>query len=208
MALKKTYTKTWVKATVGASSKENMDERVRVHDGFHTPKIAVTTLLEKEDIADYVWDCCAGFFRIVKPLRKVGIKVITSDIVDWHGKIDIIKDFLHFSKPPKVLRDKTFDIVINPPYKDADLFVEHALKLLPVGGRLYVLLRIQFLEGNKRHLMFKKHPPKNIWVYSFRLPRMRRFFFKGKDAGTMLAFCWIVWHKGHKGSTVVDWIGR
>ena len=192
----------------GRRADNEMDERVKVYDGYHTPLIAVQTLLEREDLAGYVWEPAAGFFKIVNPLHKAGIKVFSSDICDWHDKIQVVKDFALYKSPPKFLRDKNFDIVTNPPFSKAQMFVEKAMELLPKGCRLYLLLRLQFLEGNKRRALFKKYPPYKVWVYSFRLPRMHRFFFKGNKGGTVLCFAWFCFEKGYKGKTIIDWIGK
>jgi hypothetical protein len=205
---KRQISKNWAKRATGGSSKEQIDARVQIHDGFHTPIIALQTLLQKEDVAHHVWEPSAGFFRIVKPLRKRGFKVFTSDICDWHDDIQQIKDFTLYKQPPKCLRNKTFDILTNPPFRLAQQFVEKSMELLPKNGRLYLLLRLQFLEGIKRNPLFKKYPPYKIWIYSFRLPRMRRFLYKGKNSGSLLCFAWFCWYKGYSGSTTIDWIGR
>jgi hypothetical protein len=200
--------KRWARDTVGGSTKNQNKSRIKLFDGYHTPLVAVETLLEKEDVADYVWEPAAGFFKIVNPLRKDGIKVFTSDICDWHDKMHQIKDFSKYQKAPKPLQGKMYDILTNPPFSKASMFVEKAMQLLPKGGRLYLLLRVQFLEGNKRYHLFKKYPPKRIWTYSFRLPRMHRFFYKGESGGSLLAFAWFVWEKNYKGPTIVDWIEK
>ena len=84
-----------------------------------------------------------------------------------------------------------------------------SLKLLPNGRKVAIIVRSQFLEGNNRYnTIFRITPPKLIYVYSFRLPRMRRFRFKGKNSSSLLAFAWFIFVKGYKGPTEVRWIAR
>jgi hypothetical protein len=194
--------------TVGRSTKEGNRKRILVKDGYKSPLISVTTLLQKEGLADIVWEPAAGYLNIAKPLLKRGYKIYTSDIFDWHDDIHKIRDFLEFKLPPKPLRGKFYDIVTNPPFSLARAFAEKALELLPNNGKLCLLLRLQFLEGIKRNSFFKKFPPKRIYVYSFRLPRMRRFDFKGKQSGSALCFAWFIFLKGYKGPTEIRWIAR
>jgi len=72
--------KTWIKSTVGASSKDHLEERAKVLDGFHTPRIAIDTLLEVENFHRNIWEPAAGFHRIVKPLKEAGYRVFTSGL--------------------------------------------------------------------------------------------------------------------------------
>ena len=45
----------------------------------------------------------------------------------------------------------TFDrIVMNPPFRDAEAHVRHALQLLPEGGTLAVLLRMTWIAAKGR----------------------------------------------------------
>jgi len=41
-------------------------------------------------------------------------------------------------------------IVMNPPFRDAEPHVRHALQLLPEGGRLAVLLRMTWIAAKGR----------------------------------------------------------
>lgn len=46
--------------------------------------------------------------------------------------------------------DQYRDIVMNPPFKDADRHVRHGLDLLPEDGRLAVLLRMTWIAAKRR----------------------------------------------------------
>ena len=59
------------------------------------------------------------------------------------------------------------DIITNPPYKYAKEFVLKALDILHFGCRCYMFLKLTFLEGKTRYNeLFKKFPPKSIYVFS------------------------------------------
>jgi hypothetical protein len=193
---------------VGASSKNHWQQRSKVLDGFHTPRIAVETFLKAEDIQENVWEPAAGFHRIVVPLQDFGHRVYTSDIFRWTPKTRTAIDFLKCRRLPKQFRDGC-DILTNPPFRQAQAFAEHALKLLHKGDKVALLLRLQFLEGNRRYdELFRRYPPRRVYVYAFRLPRMHRFGYKGMKGGSTMAFAWFVWVKGYRGPTEIKWIPR
>lgn len=57
----------WAKATAGATaSKEAMQNRIKVLDGYHTPRIAVEKLIAQEEFSKRVWEPANGFHRIKK----------------------------------------------------------------------------------------------------------------------------------------------
>lgn len=99
------------------------------------------------------------------------------------------------------------DIVTNPPYKYAKEFVEKALELIPVGNKVCMFLKLQFMEGKARKLLFEKYPPKTIYISSSRLLCAKNGDFDGMRAGggSAVAYAWYVWEKGYKGETVVRW---
>ena len=42
------------------------------------------------------------------------------------------------------------DILTNPPYKYAKEFIEHAMTIIPDGRKVFMFLKLQFLEGKAR----------------------------------------------------------
>ena len=198
----------WARKTVGGGSKKNMEDRIRVLDGFHTPKIAVDRLVEEVKLKRRVWECANGHNRISGRLtKKHRRRVFRSDIHRWVPETQKIIDFTDTTFRP--FKGKPFDIVTNPPFVRGQEFIETAMQLLPPGGKLCLLLRLQFLEGGKRRILFEKYPPSEVLVFSKRLPRMHRFDFSLKafkrsvlksgkkytEPSSALCFCWIVWEK-------------
>jgi hypothetical protein len=93
-----------------------------------------------------------------------------------------------------VLRVRLFrehDIVMNPPYNQALEFVKHACEILSLANdgenwRVHTLLRLSFLEGQKRAVWLKKNMPSHVRVLS----RRPSFTHGGTDA---CAYAWFTW---------------
>jgi hypothetical protein len=192
--------KRWSKVTAGIGLSRK--ERLKVLDGYHTPRIAVIKLLKYEKMGGKIWEPANGHNRIAKVLKEKGHKVFTSDIKRWCKETEQQKNFFKFTKLPKGVKT----IVTNPPFYLAHEFVLKSLELLPEGGKLCLLLRVQFLEGQKRKSMFQSSPPIRMRVFSKRLPRMHKFGHKGSRSSSVLAFAWFIWIKGNDKPTKIYWI--
>ena len=84
-------------------------------------------------------------------------------------------------------------------------FVEKALEITEDSCYTIMFLKIQFLEGQARLKLFKKYPPKYVYVNSARqLCAMNGEFEKYK--ATALCYCWFVWQKGYNGEPIIRWI--
>lgn len=187
-----------VHSVLGASN-HSIEQRAEL-DYYATDPKAVEKLLSVETFNPYVWECAAGEGHISKVLKEHHYNVKESDIVKRNYDLEIM-DFLKYI-PQKVRNDK--DIITNPPYKYATEFVEHALDISMESVKVAMLLKIQFLESKKRQELFKKYPPKKIYVFTERINCAKN----GKFDGTSSAVCyaWFVWEKGYKGSPQIDWI--
>lgn len=146
-----------------------------------------------------IWECACGEGHLSKVLEKNGYKVWSTDLIN-RGYGTGNTDFL------KSLPDEwAGDILTNPPYKYAKEFVEKALEITKTGCYTIMFLKIQFLEGQARLELFKKYPPKFIYVNSKRqLCAMNGEFEKYK--ATAICYCWFVWQKGYTGESIVRWI--
>ena len=98
------------------------------------------------------------------------------------------------------------DIVTNPPYKYAKEFAEHALELLPDGGKCAMFLKLQFLEGKARRKLFEKYPPRTVYVSSSRLHCAKNGDFAAYQNKSCITYAWFVWEKGFAGEPVIRWI--
>jgi hypothetical protein len=166
----------------------------RGHDLYETPAVAVEALLRVERIPHVVWEPCAGPGAIARVLRDRGHMVFTSDLVDYGG-LDFVRDFLDVTEAPANC------IVTNPPFKLAEEFVEHALQLCPM---VVMLLRLAFLESERRCGILENRGLARVHVFRKRLPMMHRAGWEGRKANSGMAFGWFTWIHGHTGPTVVN----
>ena len=85
----------------------------------------------------------------------------------------------------------------------------HALDLVNDGNKVYMFLKLTFLEGKARYKdLFSKYPPKVIYVFSERVMCAKNADFEGMKAGggSAVAYAWFVWQKGWKGKPTIEWI--
>ena len=130
--------------------------------------------------------------------------IIGCDLVDRGYKDTLVVDFLEHRF------DERFDnIVTNPPYSLAQEFLEKSMNIVKENGKIAMFLKIQFLEGSKRKEMFKKFPPKYVYVFSKRQNPWRngsQVDENGKPWASTMCFAWFIWEKGYKGDTIVKWL--
>jgi hypothetical protein len=94
-------------------------------------------------------------------------------------------------------------VITNPPFVFAQRFVEHALNL---GARkIAIIQRLAFLEGQERGKMFRATPPARVWVFSSR-QSMPPGGMDVPATGGAIAYCWIVWERGHFGPPALGWL--
>ena len=185
--------------TLGASN--HTDKKRENHDFYATEPKAMEVLLEVERFNKNVWECASGEGHLSEVLINNGYVVRSTDLIDRGygvGGVDFLKE------------EKIFDgdIITNPPYKYAQDFIEKAIELVPVGNKVAMFLKVQFLEGKKRKKLFEKYPPKIIYISSSRLLCAKNAEFEKmiKGGGSAVAYAWYIWEKGYKGDTITKWI--
>ena len=188
--------------TLGASNHTEKDREK--NDYYATDPNSLEIFLKKlkEDkieLHNDIWECACGEGHLSKVLLNKGYNVISNDLIDRGfglGGIDFLK-----------IKDKNVkkDILTNPPYKYAKEFVEKALEIQADGYYTIMFLKIQFLEGKSRINLFKKYPPKYIYVNSSRQP----CYINGdmsKKMSSATCYCWFIWQKGFKSEPIIRWI--
>jgi hypothetical protein len=123
--------------------------------------------------------------------------VIASDIHDYGFPLHFVADFLATAKAPPGCST----IITNPPYRDADRFVRHALDLVP---HVYLLLRLAFLESVRRTDILEKRGLARVHVFRKRLPMMHRDGWSGPRASSAIPFAWFRWDRDHAGPATID----
>jgi hypothetical protein len=176
----------------------------RKDDLHETPACAVHALLRAERLPPRLWEPACGRGAIVDVLRAAGHEVIGSDLVDY-GRPDFFsrRDFLMERLPSGCAC-----IVTNPPFKIAEAFVAHALDLCP---RVAMLLRLAFLESERRRDILENRGLARVHVFRNRLPMMHRDGWQGPKASSATPFAWFVWDRAHTGATIIDrisWTGE
>jgi hypothetical protein len=170
----------------------------RGNDLYETPAVAVEALLRVERLPHRLWDPCCGPGNIVNVLRAAGHEVIGSDLVDYNDSTHFYRrDFLMELKAP----DGCEGIVMNPPFKLAEEFIAHALDLSPM---VIALLRLAFMESERRTRILEGRGLARIHQFRKRLPMMHRAGWEGRKANSGMAFCWMVWDRNHTGPTTID----
>ncbi|HEK9686538.1 TPA: NAD(P)-dependent oxidoreductase, partial [Streptococcus equi subsp. equi] len=101
--------------------------------------------------------------------------------------------------------ENILDIVTNPPYFCASEFLRHALEISGPKVKIAMLFRLAFLEGQSRYELFRKYPPKRVYVFSKRLNCAKNGEFE-KYKSSAIAFAWFIWEVGYKGITELRWI--
>lgn len=106
------------------------------------------------------------------------------------GDLHCTGDFL--SMAVSDLGGAYFDTILgNPPYAHAEAFIRHALPMLMPWGRLGFLLRLSFLESQRRAEFWREFPCEAVYVLSER----PSFTDGGTDSA---AYAWFVWCRDRK----------
>jgi len=172
----------------------------RGNDLYESPPEAVHALLRAERLPHVIWEPACGPGSIVRVLRGAGHDVLATDLVDYSSPDQEFHgwDFLSERElPPRIEA-----IVTNPPFKNAGEFVAHALSLCP---KVVMLLRLAFLESQKRAPILDGGHLARVHVFRNRLPMMHRagqgIAEPDKQSSSALAFAWFVWDRNHQGPT-------
>lgn len=168
-------------------------------DFYPTPDRATFALLRAEKFDGPIWEPACGDGAISKLFEAAGHEVISSDLVDrgyGENRIDFLMEYT--SRAP--------NIVTNPPFKLAVPFVRHSLGL--TTGKVAMLLKIAFLEGQERAALFKESPLARVHVFSQRLAFVPGGTTGARklDGGGMMAFAWFVWEHGYTDVPRLGWI--
>ena len=196
---------------VGSSKEGRENESIeRELDFYPSPPEAIYGLMSKVSFSKgTIWEPACGDGAIMNVLvDKYGKRVLPTDIHDWGCVPFVQHNFLDTYTLGWAKAQGAKHIITNPPYKLALEFANYGQDFIShTGGKMALLLRLQWLEGQKRGKWFEKFPPSEVWVFSKRLPRMHRKNYEGKKTSSMIAFAWYIWDNDNpfKGSRL-GWI--
>lgn len=180
------------------------------HDFYPTWPQATRALCTVERFDGPIWEPACGDGAMVRELERAGHRVIATDLIDRGqeagGWGEGGRDFLMEWQPLAP------HIVTNPPFTEAQDFVDRALMLTAPertgsdGGKVVMFLRLAFLAGQKRGLWWPGTPLARVWVMSRRVPMQRGRLATEEDSGGVLDFAWYVWEHGHQGPPALHWL--
>ena len=190
------------------SSKHSDGER-QIDDFYATDPRTVELFLEKlkEDnvsISRDLWESACGDGAISDVLKQHGYNVFSTDIRNRNNYADKIYDFL-FELDEMPWHG---DIFTNPPFKHAEEFVSLGMRRIPIGNKIILLLRLQFLEGVARRKLFDQYPPKFVYVHSKRQKTYKNNDpkYRKEKSGSAVCFAWFIWERGFCGFPQIRWI--
>jgi hypothetical protein len=164
------------------------------NDFYPTPDYVTSDILKNETFVGEIWEPACGDGAMSKVLHKTGNRIFSTDLIDrgyGYGGVNFLE----------TLR-QTSNIITNPPFLLAEKFVYHALQC--ATDKVCMFLKLAFLEGSARKILFQQTPLARVYVYSKRVSLLRNG--EGNQGSGMIAFAWFVWQHGYETDPIIRWI--
>lgn len=174
-------------------------------DWYTEPKWATEALLRRERFIGMILDPCCGRGHVVQAVREHGIQCYAHDIVDRGCPKSGIDDWVNseWEVPDFVARN----IVFNPPFKDAQRFIELALER--GYHKVCAFLPANFVYSQGRYEFFQTAPLYRIYHFSKRPSCPPGHMYDDPDfvaSGGSGDFSWFVFDTCFQGTPTVHWI--
>ena len=179
-------------------------------DLYVTPPMMIYELWRKGqeygyNFADKVWEPACGMKHISNKIIEMFPQtyVKNSDLINRGDETIEELDFLNYDGPKF-----DGDIITNPPYKYANLFYQKACESVTDGHWVWMFVKIQFLETQKRYELFQKYRPNLVLCCTRRIECGKDGNLRSEwNEGGIGMYAWI----GHKvgsdnSETKLDWI--
>lgn len=190
-----------VYGTLGATN-HAVDKDRHTHDLYTSDPKALEKFMTVYDLPRDIWEPSAGHGHLVKCLRDKGFNVVATDLYDYPEKFVEMDSGVDFFQCSKALAP---NILTNPPYKLVTSYIVHALDILPSGGQLILLLKIQALEGKERfEKIYKNKNLKYVYVNISRVCCYKNGDMSCNDSSAV-CYGWFVFEKGFTGEPVIRW---
>jgi len=143
-----------------------------------------------------IWEPACGSGKMVSALRSKGFMVVK------FTDIDTASNFLLWDEAAPPINV----IVTNPPYKLAQQFIEHALRLMePCQGSVAMLLRADYDHAKCRAHLFRDCP-----AFAKKLVLTKRIVWfveaDGKPkASPSFNHSWFLWSWKHEGPPIISY---
>jgi hypothetical protein len=193
-------------------------------DNYSTPIYTAQALFEKEHFRGTLWEPAVGEGNIIAAHHRMygdhphGIRWLSSDIrigTLKRGLLALPQEYLlHQDKVDFIIEEspwpgKIDHVITNPPFRFAQQFAEKALEIVkPQMGAVALLLRIQFLESEKRRAFLESSPLRRVWVFAKRVSMYPEGVEPEKRATGTQCFAWFVWdwRFGTKCFPMIGWV--
>jgi hypothetical protein len=165
------------------------------NEAYYTPHWVTHALLPHIKMwpDSLAYDPAAGTRMIVRAINEagVGFPCIGTDVTDDNGD-----DFLQLKKAPPKCRA----IITNPPYRQAEAFIRHALELMqPRRGLVAMLLRTDYDHAATRRDLFD-------WPFAMRIVLTKRIRWIAESTGSpSFNHVWLVWNWKHHGPPIIKY---
>ena len=185
--------------TVGAVG-HGLGER-EANDFYATDPSAIDLLVSEGgvQIASDIWEPACGMGHLSERLIQYGYNVRSTDLIDrgyGTGGIDFLKCNDHWNG----------DILTNPPYKYALDFTKHALDLIDDGRRVFMFLKLSFLESKIRRPFFATLQLEKVCVFSDRIACVKGGDFNSPASRSAISFAWFIFKKGYGKYPEIRWL--
>lgn len=162
----------------------------RERDCYETPEWVTEALLPhvKDRIDGPIWEPACASGKMVRILETLRFPVCATDVAGLHeDKVD----FLETKKD-----DFDFDnIITNPPYELATLFIAHALHMTRRSGLVAMLLRTDFDHAKTRHAIFGR-----CEQFAKKIVLTKRIkWFEESTGSPSFNHAWFIWDWKHRG---------
>ena len=169
-------------------------------DFYKTPGYAIEVFLRNyrlESDGLTILDPCAGSGTIAKAVKKFYPKAIINQceiredqpLIRYEGGWNFRGNALDLNSVDIV---DVGVIISNPPYSMAQEIIEHFFKIKRPTAQVIMLLRIGFLESQKRIPFWKKYPVSELY------PLSHRPSFTGDGHTDATAYAWFVWNNSDR----------
>jgi hypothetical protein len=183
---------------IGASN--HTDKERDENDFYATDPIAIELLMDEVKFNSLILEPACGMGHLSDAMKNRGYEVHSSDLINrgYGEQVDFLSNDVNTWNG---------DIITNPPYKYAQEFIEKSLLITNKGALIAMFLKVQFMEGKKRKILFKSNPPKYIYVSSSRILCAKNAEFQRMidGGGSAVAYAWYIWEKGYTGDTILKW---
>lgn len=194
-------------------SATNRSKARHPEDFYRTPSWAVHALLDSEPLHGPILEPACGDGAILDELRGAGLFPLVGVELNpdrWGAVLATLcstRTTIHrgdFLCPDEILEQRLrgggfASVVANPPYGQAADFIRRALNVVQPGGRVCMLLRLNFLGSSRKRLDVVG--PGSGLARVIVLAKRPSFTGGRTDA---CEYAWMIWIRGHTGEARIS----